>query len=443
MTPSFTVGVVGGACAGSEIAHQLRQLGMEAIVFEQGSLPYGKIEDGLPRWHVKLQKKEKDKIDEKLSQEGIHFIPNCRFGEHVTLEQLQQDWQLPLVVMANGAWRDRALRVDGADKVQDHSLAYQNAFVYWFNHYPDANYQGTQFEIPPGPVVIGGGLASIDVAKICQYEMAKKAFAAQGVDLDAVSFDHYGIKKMADKHGVDQSTIQIQPAKLFYRKRIEDMPLVPLGDNPDAKKLEKAKLVRAKLVRNGYERYGFEVVPLSSPIQIHSENGSVTGVTFRKNRFANGGFEATEETFFVKTNLVISSIGSLPQSIPQIPMRGDLYDAESYHTGALTGLKGVYCVGNAITGRGNIKESFKNAARLGNVMGAYYDQTELNYEKWFKVETEQAREHVQVLFDYLQTLDPMSEAAVKHVRERVKSLQEARGYHLGYQTWREQILSER
>jgi flavin-dependent dehydrogenase len=56
--PQFVVAVVGGATAGAEAAGMLAARGITTVVFEQNPRPYGKIEDGLPRWHVKLRKKE-------------------------------------------------------------------------------------------------------------------------------------------------------------------------------------------------------------------------------------------------------------------------------------------------------------------------------------------------------------------------------------------------
>lgn len=443
MEPKYMVGVVGGACAGSEIAHRLLQLGMEVVVFEQGSLPYGKIEDGLPRWHAKLQDKEKQKIDEKINQKGIHFVPNCVFGQDITLRELREVWKLPLVVLANGAWKDREMRVAGLENVLDGSFAYQNPFVYWFNHYPDQNYRGPHFDISDGPIVIGGGLASIDVAKICQFQLAKKAFKRHGIEFDAVHFDHYGIAKTAEAHGLSLQDLKIKPAQLFYRKRVEDMPLVPLGEDPDPQKLEKAKLVREKLIANATEKYGFQVFPLASPVELEVENGSVAGVRFQKNTCEGETFKATSETFLVPTSMVISSIGSIPQPLPGIPMVGELYDAESYHTGALNSLAGVYCVGNAITGRGNIKDSFKNAARLGTVMDAFFTESQVDYEKWFKAQREEAEAHVAVMFRYLEALEVMDQQALESNRQKVQALQNARGYDGNYQNWRERIISER
>jgi flavin-dependent dehydrogenase len=54
--------IVGGAVAGSEGAFQLTQRGVLCVVVEQNGRPYGKVEDGLPRWHEKLRLQEEKKI---------------------------------------------------------------------------------------------------------------------------------------------------------------------------------------------------------------------------------------------------------------------------------------------------------------------------------------------------------------------------------------------
>ena len=49
-SPQHVVLIVGGAAAGSEAASRLAQQGVLCFVIEQNDRPYGKIEDGLPRW---------------------------------------------------------------------------------------------------------------------------------------------------------------------------------------------------------------------------------------------------------------------------------------------------------------------------------------------------------------------------------------------------------
>src|SRR5579883_3198695 len=65
------VAVIGGATAGSEVAHILAQRGAVVAVIEQNPRPYGKIEDGLPRWHVKQRRDEYEEINSRLDHPEI------------------------------------------------------------------------------------------------------------------------------------------------------------------------------------------------------------------------------------------------------------------------------------------------------------------------------------------------------------------------------------
>jgi flavin-dependent dehydrogenase len=60
--------IFGGACSGSEAASRLAHCGVYVAVFEQHAIPYGKIEDGLPKWHVKLRDKEEETARQRRRQ---------------------------------------------------------------------------------------------------------------------------------------------------------------------------------------------------------------------------------------------------------------------------------------------------------------------------------------------------------------------------------------
>ena len=110
------VAVVGGATAGAEVAARLAERGAHVVVFEQNPRPYGKIEDGLPRWHVGLRQKEFLAIAQRLGMERVHLVPLTRVGRDVAFPELARSWGFSAIVLANGAWRDRPLPIPGADK---------------------------------------------------------------------------------------------------------------------------------------------------------------------------------------------------------------------------------------------------------------------------------------------------------------------------------------
>src|ERR1700691_6650428 len=129
-TPRHVVAVVGGATAGAEIAHILAARGAQVVVIEQNPRPYGKIEDGLPRWHVKQRRDEYEEINRRLDHPNIHFVPLTRMGRDIDFNELREAWGLSAIVLTNGAWRDRPFPVEGADQFIDRGLVYQNRLIY-------------------------------------------------------------------------------------------------------------------------------------------------------------------------------------------------------------------------------------------------------------------------------------------------------------------------
>ena len=105
-TPRHVVAVVGAATAGAEIAHILAKRGAQVVVIEQNPRPYGKIEDGLPRWHVKQRRDEYEEINRRLDHPNIEFVPLTRMGADINYDDLRQHWGLSAVLLAHGAWRD-------------------------------------------------------------------------------------------------------------------------------------------------------------------------------------------------------------------------------------------------------------------------------------------------------------------------------------------------
>src|ERR1700686_2109148 len=80
LEPAHIVAVIGAATSGSEIARILAERRAIVIVFEQNPRPYGKIEDGLPRWHVKQRRDEYEEINRRLDHPNIEFVPMTRMG---------------------------------------------------------------------------------------------------------------------------------------------------------------------------------------------------------------------------------------------------------------------------------------------------------------------------------------------------------------------------
>ena len=78
------VAIIGGAIAGSVAAEIPAARGTSVAVIEQNKRPYGKIEDGLPRWHVEQRRQEYARIDARLNKPGVFYGPSTKLGRDVT-----------------------------------------------------------------------------------------------------------------------------------------------------------------------------------------------------------------------------------------------------------------------------------------------------------------------------------------------------------------------
>ena len=358
------VAVIGAATAGAEVAGRLAEHGARVVVFEMNPRPFGKIEDGLPRWHSGLRQKEYETIREKLSRPGVEFVPCTKIGRDIPFEAVAREWGFSAVVLANGAWRDRPLPVEGAERYVGKGLVYQNPFIIWFNHAGEQGYQGERFTPQDGALVVGGGLASIDVAKVLMLETTRAKLRERGIEIDMIELEVKGIPKQLEKHGLRFEDLGLAGCTLFYRRRIEDMPLVEIPEDADEKRREKAMNARARLLEKAQEKYGFEVEPLSAPEALLVEDGRVVGLRLRRTKMENGKLVTTDETYERRGTCVISSIGSIPEPINGIPMKGELFAFTDWDVGRLEGYPSLFSVGNVVTGKGNIVASRKHAAQV-------------------------------------------------------------------------------
>jgi len=369
--PQHAIAVIGGATAGAEVAARLAGHGCTVVVFEQNPRPYGKVEDGLPRWHHALRQKEYEVIVGKLARPGVHFVPQTKIGHDLELRDLTDPaagWGFSAVVLACGAWRDRSLPIEGADHYLGRGLVYQNPFIIWFNHAGEQDYKGPRFVIEDDALVVGGGLASIDVVKVHMLETTRAALAKRGIDSTVLDLEVGGIPKFLEKHGLTWRELRIKGCTLCYRRRVEDMPLVEAPEGADTARLAKVEASRRKVLEKAMEKYLFRVEPLSAPEELVVENGRLVGLRFRRMKVEGGKLLRTEETFERRGSAVVSSIGSIPDPIPGLPTKGELLAFDDWELGRMAAFPTLFGAGNVVTGKGNIVASRKHATHVSEKM---------------------------------------------------------------------------
>src|SRR6516162_6858682 len=82
-----------------------------------------------------------------------------------------------------------------------------------------------QYRVTDDAIVVGGGLASVDVVKIINLELYRGALRQRGIEVDVVDMEHAGITAMLKKHRVDPNSLGVKGCTLYYRRRVRDMPL--------------------------------------------------------------------------------------------------------------------------------------------------------------------------------------------------------------------------
>ena len=432
------VAVIGGAVSGSVAAEILADHGILVALIEQNKRPYGKIEDGLPRWHVEQRKQEYEHIDARLKKPNIFFVPSTKLGRDLDFQDLSTNWGFSAVILANGAWRDRNLGVPGADDFIGKGLVYQNPFIYWYNHKNEKSYTGPRYETPDEAIVVGGGLASIDVVKVLQLENYERALRARGIETNMHELEK-GIPAVCKVHGLNPEDLGVKGCLLVYRRREQDMPLAQPPDNATPEQITKTEQVRLKMLRLAQSRYLFRVQDRRVATGLIVENDRLVGLKVTETHIEGRKAEpipGTEQEW--RAPLVISSIGSVPEILPGVAMKGEYYTFSDEEMPRYASNDRVFGVGNVVTGQGNIRVSLVHSQHVtqrliqnylgigdgtGNISGLYA-ATEAN-----------AASKAQALKGKLAALPSLSETDVAILEKRVRSLQARAGYTGDYESW--------
>jgi ferredoxin/flavodoxin---NADP+ reductase len=436
--------VVGAATAGSEIARILAERGATVIVFEQNPRPFGKIEDGLPRWHVKQRHDEYEEINKRLDHPNIEYVPKTRMGRDLDFEDLRSRWGLSGIVLSHGAWRDRPFPVEGADEFIDRGLVYQNKLIYWFNHYLEKAYDGPRCELSPGVTVVGGGLASIDVVKVLQIETTLTALKARGISADMLALEREGIEPVLNANGLKYGDLGVAPCKLYYRRRVLDMPLSDIPPDAPAKRAEALKMARGKILEKAQRKFLFEFQELRAPSGVIVEGGAMVGVNFSRTEVADGQVRIVQDgAESSRAKMTISSIGSIPEPIPGIPQKGEVYTYVNREVGLLMdGPTAVFAAGNVLTGKGNIKDSLESGTEIGLRVAEAYLGLSAEEPKLAENARIEAAASAEKIANSMSSRPKIAPPGVADILRRVHDRQHAVGYERNYRAWIEKVTPD-
>ncbi|HLK51661.1 MAG TPA: FAD-dependent oxidoreductase [Bryobacteraceae bacterium] len=433
------VAIIGGAIAGSVAAEILADRGTRVAVIEQNKRPYGKIEDGLPRWHVEQRKQEYGRIDARMRKPGVMYVPATKLGRDLDFDELLENWGFSAVILANGAWRDRELGIAGEEAFVGKGLVYQNPFIYWYNHRNEKSYAGPWYEAPDETLVVGGGLASIDVVKILQLENYERALKARGVQTDMHELEKKGIAAICKQHGMSPESLGVKGCLLIYRRREQDMPLAQPPDNATPEQIARTEAVRQKMLRLARDKYLFrfqERRMVAGPVV---EDGRLVGLKVVETKVEGRRAEpvpGTEQE--LRAPQVISSIGSVPEVIPGINMKGEYYTFKGEALPQYTGSDRVFGVGNVVTGKGNIRASLVHSQEVTNQLIQNYigiGEGNADYVKLYAAAEARGAAQARAVEERIESLPPLSDAEIAAIEQRLRNLQLRAGYDSDYDTW--------
>ena len=432
------IAVIGGSISGSEAANLLANSGFRVVVFDMNKLPYGKIEDGLPSWHINLRNRQEAEIDKKLSHENIRYVPLVKIGRDISFKDLVENWGFSAIILANGAWMDRTVPIDGIDKFKNKGLIYQNDFIYWFNHKHEPNYNGNRYKLKDNAIIFGGGLASLDVVKIFMIELVKeKLEALYNIDEDLFKLEKYGIDSVLEEHDVTFEELNINGVTLVYRRNAEDMPLKSPKDDTQ-KSIQAAREVSKKLLEKYKEKYKFKFKPLSVPIDYIEENNSLKGILLQKVKLYNGRIVPIEnETETLRSDMFVSSIGSIPEQLDGLEYEWSylkMHKEVDYH---VFGYDNVFAVGNAVTGRGNIQESKQHGKQITKKIIDLH-LTDDAFEEWLTNLNESIKskvsEQITSIIDEISSKEVQPDDIIQNILDKTKSQNNLHNYTT-YQDW--------
>jgi hypothetical protein len=216
------------------------------------------------------------------------------------------------------------------------------------------------------------------------------------------------------------------------------MPLVEAPAGADASRLAKVATARQKILEKAMRKYLFRVEPNLAPKGLVVEGDRLAGLVFQRTRVEGGKLvEVPGETVEVRGPLVISSIGSIPEPIEGVPMRGELIRFSDWNLGRMEAWPNVFGAGNVVTGKGNIVASRKHGQEVATFVIERFlglDGSHEGEEALMDAARARAREAAEEVADRIVPRPKLPPEQVERILARVRQQQIAVGYQ-GYAAW--------
>jgi hypothetical protein len=288
-------------------------------------------------------------------------------------------------------------------------------------------------------LVVGGGLASIDVAKILQLENYERVLRARGVQTNVCELEKKGVPAVCKMHGITPEDLGVKGCLLIYRRRAQDMPLAQPPENATPDQIAKTEAIRQKMLRLAQEKYLFRVQDRRVATGLLVEDGRLVGLKVAETKVEGGKAEPVAGSEYqLRAPMVISSIGSVPEKIPGVAMRGEYYDFNHETLPQYGESDHVFGVGNVVTGQGNIRSSLLHSQEVAtklieNYIGVADEGTKP--ARFYAGAEARGTAQALAVRDRVQVMRGLSYHEVAAIEQRIRAFQERVGYAGDYDSW--------
>ena len=327
--PTYSVAIVGAGPAGYFAAQALQNIQSDELKFqidmiERLPTPWGLVRSGVAPDHPKI--KSVSKVFEKIAtSEGFQLFCNVELGKDLTVKELKDSYDA--IIIATGSSIGRKLGIPGEELIGSISAS---EFVPWYNGHPDFANLDITLE-SESAVVIGAGNVAMDVARILALEPSEleptdtALHAIENLYQSNIRTVHIFGRRGPEHAAFTSPELRELPKLEHTNVTITESDILQaqerISSKEDVEKEVKSNLDAMLLIsqaekKNHQRDLIFHF--LATPIEIRG-NTRVEEIVFRKNEVIDGNVLPTEETFTIKTGLVISAIGYQSEPLADIP----------------------------------------------------------------------------------------------------------------------------
>jgi hypothetical protein len=193
------------------------------------------------------------------------------------------------------------------------------------------------------------------------------------------------------------------------------------------------------MLRLAQEKYLFQVQDRRVATGLLVEDGRLVGLKVAETKVEGRKAEPVAGSEHdLRAPLAISSIGSVPEKIPGVFMKGEYYDFEDEGLPRYAESDHVFGVGNVVTGQGNIRSSLLHsqevtAKLIENYIGV--GDRDAPSARFYEGAEARGAAQAQAVRDRIHAIPGLSSLEVAALEQRIRVLQERVGYAGDYDSW--------